>query len=100
MRLYEVDDPNCQVVIEVEDTGIGMSAIFVSQHLFAKFEQESKGMNRRYEGLGLGMTVCKRVIEMMDGSIEVQSEKGKGTTIRIMLPLLRSLSLNPASARA
>ncbi len=98
IRMFEEEDEEWLVFIEVEDTGIGMSSSFIETQLFAKFEQESKGMDRRYEGLGIGMTICKRVIELMGGTIDVKSTQGVGTTVRVALPLVRTASLNAAPA--
>ncbi len=81
------------VVIEVKDTGIGMSHDFVMSRLFNVFEQENTGLNRTFEGAGLGLSVSKRVLEFMNGTIEVDSEQGIGTTIRVALPLVRVAAL-------
>lgn len=81
------------VVIEVKDTGIGMSHDFIVSRLFKVFEQENTGLNRTFEGAGLGLSVSKRVLEFMNGSIEVDSEQGIGTTIMVTLPLVRVAAL-------
>lgn len=71
--------------IEVEDTGIGMDSEEASQ-LFGAFRQGSEGVAREYEGSGLGLAVTKRVVDEMDGAIEVETEKGKGTCFTVRLP--------------
>ncbi len=81
------------VVIEVKDTGIGMSHDFVMSRLLNVFEQENTGLNRTFESAGLGLSVSKRVLEFMNGTIEVDSEQGIGTTIRVALPLVRVAAL-------
>nr|WP_279303530.1 ATP-binding protein [Salinibacter ruber] len=53
---------------------------------FKPFRQASEGMAREYEGTGLGLAVTREAVEQMNGSIEVETEKGKGTTIRVQLP--------------
>jgi PAS domain S-box-containing protein len=68
--------------LEVEDTGIGMDPDTV-EHLFEPFRQGSEGMNRTYEGTGLGMAVVQKAVRRMGGSIQVESEKGEGTCIRV-----------------
>jgi PAS domain S-box-containing protein len=73
---------NEQVVIQVEDTGIGISDSF-QQEVFDEFKQESEGLTRSYEGSGLGLTIAKRLVEQMDGTIEVDSEKEVGTTVTL-----------------
>ena len=82
LRLHGTNE---RVELEVADEGIGMDAAFVSQ-MFEAFMQESTGMARIYEGLGLGLTVSKLLVDRMNGTIRVQSTKGKGSTFTISLP--------------
>ena len=79
--------------IIIRDTGVGMSPDFIKNNLFSPFEQEKKGMDRTFQGMGLGMFFVKRALELMDGKIEVFSEKGEGTEVRLSLPLSRILKL-------
>jgi signal transduction histidine kinase len=71
--------------VEVEDTGIGIDPEFVP-HLFDAFEQESTGSKRTHEGSGLGLAVAKRLVNLMNGTIDVDTAKGKGTCFTIRLP--------------
>lgn len=73
------------ICITVSDTGIGISKEFLPK-IFNPFEQESTGHNRGYEGTGLGLPISKRYVELLGGEILVNSEKGKGSTFRILLP--------------
>jgi signal transduction histidine kinase len=73
------------VVLEVEDTGIGMDPEKTDE-LFEAFAQESEGIGREYEGTGLGLTVTRQAVEEMGGSIEVRTEKGKGSCFVVSLP--------------
>lgn len=73
--------------IGVADTGIGMDTAFLETKLFQPFQQASEGWDRTYEGTGLGLTISHRLIEMMNGSIHVQSEKDQGSRFIISLPL-------------
>lgn len=75
------------VSIHLADTGIGMSQAFLEEKLFQKFEQESDGLSRNFEGSGLGLSIVQRAIELMKGKIEVQSQKGEGSTFSIFLPV-------------
>lgn len=68
------------VEVKVKDTGIGMDELFV-KNLFEKFSQEDVSVTRQYGGTGLGMSICKDLIELMGGEISVVSKKGEGTTI-------------------
>lgn len=72
--------------MQVLDTGPGMDPAFVRGGLFEPFRQESEGLNRRYEGAGLGMAVAHRFIEAMRGRITVDTSPGQGTTVTIFLP--------------
>jgi PAS domain S-box-containing protein len=73
------------VTVAVEDTGIGIDAEFLPR-LFDAFTQESTGNRRAYEGSGLGLAVAKRLIALMDGAIDVDTEKGEGTCMTVRLP--------------
>jgi PAS domain S-box-containing protein len=68
------------VKVSIADTGIGMEQKFVDD-LFDKFSQEYGSTTRRYGGTGLGMSICKELVELMGGRIDVKSTKGLGTTI-------------------
>ncbi len=70
----------------ISDTGIGMSKEFAS-HIFDEFSQENSGARTQYQGTGLGMAITKRYVELMGGTITVESTKGKGTTFTVELPL-------------
>lgn len=70
----------------VTDTGIGMSQEFLA-HLFDKFTQEDESISRRYGGTGLGMSISKQLVELMGGTIDVISEKNKGTSISFTLTM-------------
>jgi len=74
------------VLMEVHDTGIGMGQDFLP-HLFEPFSQADSGVTRAYGGSGLGASICKQLVDIMQGRIEAQSALGQGTTIRVWLPL-------------
>ena len=78
----EVEQRGDRVCVQVRDTGIGIDESFLP-HLFDEFKQESSGLARSHEGNGLGLTITARLVELMDGRIEVQSEKGKGSVFTI-----------------
>ncbi|MEP0547772.1 MAG: PAS domain S-box protein [Rhodothermales bacterium] len=73
------------VVIRVEDTGVGIDETFLP-HLFEEFKQESTGMGRSHEGSGLGLTITRRLVDLMHGTLEVESAKGKGSTFIVTFP--------------
>ncbi|MBB3171192.1 response regulator [Parvibacter caecicola] len=70
----------------VADNGIGMSADFV-RHMFDPFEREETAAVKATEGTGLGMAITKNVVEMMGGTIEVESAPSEGSTFRVAVPL-------------
>ena len=76
----------CVLCFECEDNGIGMSKEFL-QKIFDPFERVNSSTVSGIEGTGLGMSIVKKLIEAMDGEIEVESEEGVGTTVRIRIPL-------------
>ena len=71
--------------IRVKDNGIGMSPEFV-QKIFSPFERERTSTVSRTQGTGLGMAITKNIVDMMGGTIEVQTEKGKGTEFIVRMP--------------
>lgn len=84
-HLFTVTERSQQLRITITDTGIGMDEAFLGQ-LFTKFVQEDNSVARKYGGTGLGMSISKKLIELMSGTIDVQSRKGHGTSITFMLP--------------
>ena len=79
-------DRKSALCFTISDTGIGMSSDFVP-HIFDAFTQEDGSNTSRYGSSGLGMAITKNIVEMMNGTIEVESEKGKGTTFTVHVTL-------------
>lgn len=73
----------------ISDTGIGMSPEYLPK-LFDTFSQEDSSATNRYGSSGLGMAITKNFVELMNGNIEVQSEKGKGTAFTVTVTLVDS----------
>jgi CheY-like chemotaxis protein len=90
LRVFlEKDESSSQLVcFEVTDTGIGMDEDFM-KNLFDKFSQEFDSTTRKYGGTGLGMSICKELIDLMGGSIAVSSAKGSGTIVSFRIPLVK-----------
>lgn len=84
--LVEVDAGLDEAYIRVMDTGVGIRNEFLP-HLFDEFNQEGYGAELDYEGVGIGLTVTKRLVDLMGGAITVSTEKGEGTTFTITLPV-------------
>lgn len=72
--------------LTVEDTGIGMSPDF-QKHIFDEFTRERSSTVSRIQGTGLGMTIVKKLTDIMGGTIDIESEKGKGTKITVSIPM-------------
>ena len=70
----------------IADTGVGMSEEF-AQHIFDEFSQEENSARTKYKGTGLGMAITKRYVDLMGGTIRVESKKGKGSTFIVELPM-------------
>ena len=73
----------------IKDTGIGMSKEYLPK-LFDTFSQENAGAANKYGSSGLGMAITKNIVEMMNGTIDVESEKGVGTAFTVVVTLLDS----------
>lgn len=81
------DHANFQkILIKVIDTGIGMDQKY-TETIFNKFSQEDKAITRKFGGTGLGMAITKELVSLMHGDINIESEKGVGTTFFITLPI-------------
>jgi len=80
VMLKEDLDESQRISFEIKDTGIGMSEEFMNQ-IFDKFSQEANQANRKYAGTGLGMTICRDLLTLMDSELQIHSEKEIGTII-------------------
>ncbi len=80
----EISD-NKSFNFEVIDSGIGIAEEKI-ETVFEEFRQAEEGMNRKYEGTGLGLTICKKYVELFGGKIEARSKLGSGSTFRVELP--------------
>ena len=80
------DDRHIRVSYRIFDTGIGLSEEFV-HHIFEEFSQENHGARTQYQGTGLGMAITKKYVDLMGGTITVESKKGIGSTVTVDLPM-------------
>ncbi|MEX2594757.1 MAG: PAS domain-containing sensor histidine kinase [Anditalea sp.] len=82
----KLESQNDHLFLCVQDKGIGISETYLKK-LFNPFEQESVGYNREFEGSGLGLTITKNLIDLLSGEIRIESKKGQGTIVSVILPL-------------
>ena len=80
-----LDDGRAIFTFYCKDQGVGMSEDFIA-HAFDMFSQESETSRSRYEGTGLGLAITKQLVDRMDGSIELKSKAGVGTTVIVKIP--------------
>ncbi|MCU0364228.1 MAG: PAS domain S-box protein [Ignavibacteriaceae bacterium] len=83
-----LEDSKSYVRVRVKDTGIGIPEESLGL-IFQEFRQVSEGFNRHFEGTGLGLTITKNFVEMMNGQILVKSTVGSGSTFTVLFPLLK-----------
>ena len=85
VREIKSDDSKVTFEFEIKDTGIGMSEDYIENQLFTPFSQAKQDARTRYEGTGLGMSIVKGLVDKLGGHIEVKSEVGVGTQIKVVL---------------
>ena len=78
-------DDWCNMIITITDNGIGMSEDF-QKHIFEIFERERNSTVNHIEGSGIGMGITKKLVDLMDGTIEVKSKQGEGSTFTVTVP--------------
>lgn len=87
---------NNKITLEISDSGIGMSEDYLEK-IYEPFSQEDEGVNRKYEGNGLGLTLTKSYCEINDVDISIKSNKSVGTTIRLVFNKTISKSIDTCS---
>ncbi|CAE7732663.1 rpfC [Symbiodinium sp. CCMP2592] len=86
------DDVEKMVTVDVKDTGIGISPNNL-ERIFEPFDQEDRSEQRRYEGMGMGLALCREIALKHGGSLSVKSKKGKGSTFSVKLPYWTGASI-------
>ncbi len=90
-----VFDDHSAIKFRIKDTGIGMDKAFIPK-IFEPFSQENGGRTSKYGSTGLGMTITKNMVELMNGTISVESEKGAGTEFTVVVTLTNCLQQGPS----
>ena len=84
-ELKQPDEKKAVFQIAIADNGIGIKPEFLN-HIFTAFVREQDSKVNKIEGSGLGMAITKRIVDLMNGQIQVESQEGKGSTFRVKLP--------------
>jgi len=96
------DDGVCELELRMSDTGIGISKEQLGK-LFDPFVQVDSSISRKFGGTGLGLAITKKIVEMMQGSIHIESELGHGSSfifnIKVEVPKLHPETIEPASSQ-
>ena len=95
----EPDETRVNLILEISDTGIGIPKA-QQEHIFGAFSQVAGQSTRKFGGTGLGLTITKRLAEMMHGVITVQSEPGQGSAFRFEFPNVAITELAESNAIA
>jgi CheY-like chemotaxis protein len=93
------DEENVLFRLQFQDTGVGMSKEFLPK-VFDVFAQDIEQSRTNYQGTGLGMSITKQFVEMMDGRIEVKSEKNVGTEFTVELPFVMNHDVQESDVQA
>ncbi len=96
--LVKADGDDLSIEIAVTDTGIGLTREVMSR-IFEPFSQADSSTTRKYGGTGLGLTICKRLVEQMGGVISVESKEGKGATFSFTASFSRAASVRAGDER-
>ena len=85
-QLTRGENDLCHVSFSIEDTGVGMDMAYLTK-VFEAFSQEDASITRKFGGSGLGLSIARSIVEIMGGTIQIESEKGKGTRVNIRIPM-------------
>lgn len=86
----DIDDENKLMHLQISDTGIGIPEANLP-FIFQRFYQVDDSRTRKYEGTGIGLSLVKELTELMDGSLDLVSKQGKGTTFNISIPVKKAI---------
>jgi PAS domain S-box-containing protein len=86
LQIDKIDEENQNIILKVKDNGIGID-LKQQSYIFEDFTQASSDITRKYGGTGLGLSITKRLVKLMGGTIELESEKGKGSIFTVKIPV-------------
>lgn len=84
--VIDVIESDIGIKIKISDTGIGIDKNMLD-NIYKPFRQGSEGHNRKYDGLGLGLTITEKLVQALSGNISIESNLSKGTTVKLEFPL-------------
>lgn len=96
ITLHQEKDKHVWITFRVSDTGIGIDPS-QQESIFESFTQASSDTTRQFGGTGLGLAITKRLLSLMGSRVELQSEKGKGSTFTFTIAFTKSIQLQPAT---
>ena len=85
-QLTRGENDICFVSFTIQDTGVGMDMAYLTK-VFEAFSQEDASITRKFGGSGLGLSIARSIVQIMGGTIQIDSEKGKGTCVAIRIPM-------------
>jgi PAS domain S-box-containing protein len=85
-QLARGENDICSVSFSIQDTGVGMDMAYLTK-VFEAFSQEDASITRKFGGSGLGLSIARSIVQIMGGTIQIESEKGKGTRVDIHIPM-------------
>lgn len=85
-QLVRGENDICSVSFTIQDTGVGMDMVYLAK-VFEAFSQEDSSITRKFGGSGLGLSIARSIVQIMGGTIQIESEKGKGTRVDIRIPM-------------
>ena len=85
-QLARKENDICLVSFTIQDTGVGMDMPYLAK-VFEAFSQEDASITRKFGGSGLGLSIARSIVQIMGGTIHIESEKGKGTCVEIRIPM-------------
>ncbi|MFH1000937.1 MAG: hybrid sensor histidine kinase/response regulator [Bacteroidota bacterium] len=92
----EKDEPQKIIILKVSDNGFGIDKSFLP-HIFEVYRQESTGYNKLHKGIGLGLPLAQKLMNLSKGSIQIESEIGRGSTVYFKVPLGLSENISDIS---
>jgi signal transduction histidine kinase len=83
--LLNCSEEHCRILFSISDTGIGIADEMIN-YVFRPFTQASEGLSRTFGGAGVGLSICRQFVDLIGGTLAIESRIGKGTTVYVSLP--------------